>query len=292
MDKVSTIKTVLGAAFIDQNNDGALDLLLIYQPTSSSNSNNPPISYTIFLNKFFFDAFFFKTLVLNGVCLGDNNNDNTGGAGLCPSISHLIPTLHPNITHLSSKPYGVNSAGASLKFSVTDPKGRHRTSQSVQLPQQAYQPLLSAWTVIGLGRTNNYLDDLFVGVSRREITSRDATTLEEGGSSRRRRHVSAYQGIIPNSAIVISPFEPAKSVEKIMKQGGGVEYVEDEDASSATWRLELYMNPSSTTSAIILVLVAVLFVLAGVIGILEVLEKREDYRERQEILHSLNFDAL
>ena len=152
--------------------------------------------------------------------------------------------------------------------------------------------------MIGLGRTNNYLDDLFVGVSRREIKRIDDPTTtsstEKGGSSRHRRHVSAYQGIIPNSAIVISPFEPAKSVEKIMGHQGsaGVEYVEDEEASSATWRLELYMNPSSTTSAIILVLVAVLFGLAGVIGILEILEKREDYRERLEILHSLNFDAL
>lgn len=269
-EQVMKIKSVLGAAFLDQNNDGALDLIVMYQEPGTGE-----ITFATFLNKYFFDAFFFKTVVLNGVCLGTP----------CPSINELAPSLHPNITLLTNRPYGVNYAGASLKLSIANTKGIQRVSQYVQLPQQAYQPLLSAWNVIGLGRTNNYVDDLFVGVSRKELRS------HSNPPEYTNRHVSAYQGIIPNAAIVISPFEPVRSIPR---QGipENIDFVEDPDAASSSWRLELYMNPSSTVSAIILVLASVLVLLSFVIVFLELMERREDHQEKQQLLHTLNFDAL
>jgi hypothetical protein len=52
------------------------------------------------------------------------------------------------------------------------------------------------------------------------------------------------------------------------------------------------MNPSTTTFAIIAVLVTIMGMLIGVIYMLEFMERRQDETERRERLHELNFDAL
>ena len=63
-------------------------------------------------------------------------------------------------------------------------------------------------------------------------------------------------------------------------------------ASPDDWKLELYMNPSSTRVAILLVLVSSLAVLSVLIWGLDWMEKREDDLERRRVLHVINFDAL
>jgi integrin alpha FG-GAP repeat containing protein 1 len=130
-----------------------------------------------------------------------------------------------------------------------------RISQSSQFPQTAYMPLTSA-LVLGLGRTNNYVENLFVGISRHE-----------------EKHVASYANIIPNSQLIIIPYEEAN-------QGPD------------DWQLEMYMNPSTTTFAIIAVLVGVILALAAVILALDVHERRQDEEERKVRLHEINFDVL
>jgi integrin alpha FG-GAP repeat containing protein 1 len=108
--------------------------------------------------------------------------------------------------------------------------------QTCQLAQQAYQSLTTATNIIGLGRTNNYIEDLFIGVTRHTP------------------NIASYQGIIPNSAVVVAPHqEPNQGPE--------------------SWRLELYMNPSSTTGVILIVLTVTLTILAIVISILDTIER-------------------
>jgi integrin alpha FG-GAP repeat containing protein 1 len=136
-----------------------------------------------------------------------------------------------------------------------DTRGHLRIVQTCQLAQQSYHSLLTATNIIGLGRTNNYIEDLFVGVTRHS------------------QHVASYQGIIPNSAVVVSPHqEPGPNPE--------------------SWRLELFMNPSSTTTAILIVLGVTLAILAIIILCLDTMERREDEIEKRKLLHNINFDAL
>lgn len=210
---IHQIKSPVGAAFLDINNDvypanqGVLDVFVFYQDGSN-------VRTAAFMNKFSHDAYFFSVLVLNGLCLNScfsENNTNT--------------------------PYGVNYAGASLKHSIVDTDGSTKIRQSCQLPQQSYQSLLIAKNTIGIGRTNNYIQDLVVRVSRR---SKD--------------NFKSYQGIIPNSALVISPYQPDQS-----------------DVSS--WRLELYMNPASTTQGILIVLGTTLCICGIIIWFLDLLER-------------------
>jgi integrin alpha FG-GAP repeat containing protein 1 len=166
--------------------------------------------------------------------------------------------------NVTADPYGVNYAGACIKFGVTDTHGNAKIVESCQLPQQAYNNLLSSNSVLGIGRTNNYIEELFIGV----------TTHEEN-------HVAVYQGIIPNSVIVVSPHD-----QSLHRDSSS--YI----CTNHRWQLELYMNPSSTSFAIILILSVTLGLLGLVIFILDCWERREDDIERRSRLHTINFDAL
>ena len=81
--------------------------------------------------------------------------------------------------------------GGTIKYSVIDTRGVHRATQIPQLPQTAYGALYTPYSLTGLGRTNNYIEDLFVGVSNNDSVS-----------------YATYHGVIPNSHLVILPYEP------------------------------------------------------------------------------------
>ncbi|KAJ3321136.1 hypothetical protein HDV06_004589 [Boothiomyces sp. JEL0866] len=202
VDQLYSINSVIHGAMMDMNNDGSLDVFVSYKIDGKTKTS-------IFINNIYKDALFFKPLVLNSLCL----------------------------TCETTKPYGVNYGGASFKHTVIDTNGKVRVTQSCQLPQQSYMSLQVANNVIGLGRTNNYIDNLFVGISRNESI-----------------HYRSYQGLIPNSGIVIGPYE-------------------ENSVGPEEWKLELYMNPSSTTNAIIIVLSSVCVVLGAIIFGLDLSEK-------------------
>ncbi|KAI8919600.1 hypothetical protein BC831DRAFT_481146, partial [Entophlyctis helioformis] len=221
---------IASASFMDIGEDGTLDILL-----SVRELNDTDRTFS-FVNNYYNDAFFLKAMVLNGVC-----NE------WCPG-EHPFP---------DPKPYGVNYAGGTFKYTVLDTNGQRRATQVGQMAQSAYQAMHTPNILFGLGRTNNYIEDLFVGVSRRKA-----------------QHVAAYHGVIPNSQLVIVPYEASQA------------------AGPDSWKLELYMNPSSSSLALLVVLVGSLLLLGGIVWALDWSEKREDELERRRILHSINFDAL
>nr|KAJ3422011.1 hypothetical protein HK105_001523 [Polyrhizophydium stewartii] len=218
------------AMFMDIDEDGTLDVVMAGREIDRTMRIVP------YINNYYNDAFFLKSIVLNGVC-----NE------WCPS-----PNPFPD-----PKPYGVNYAGGTLKYTVLDTNGRRRATQIPQLPQSAYMALHTPYMLFGLGRTNNYIEDLFVGVSRRDSD-----------------HVASYQGVIPNSQLVVVPYEP------------------EGRAGPDSWQLELYMNPSSSSRVLLLVLGGSLALLGILVWVLDWYEKREDEMERKKILHVINYDAL
>ncbi|OAJ38717.1 hypothetical protein BDEG_22624 [Batrachochytrium dendrobatidis JEL423] len=220
-----------GLTFMDIDEDGTLD---IFMTVRNIDMGMRTISL---INNYYNDAFFLKAIVLNGVC-----NE------WCPGLE---PFPDP-------RPYGVNYAGGTFKYTVLDTRGERRATQVAQLPQSAYMSLHTPYTLFGLGRTNNYIEDLFVGVSRRT-----------------KEHVAAYQGVIPNSQLVIIPYEAARSGH-----------------SPVDWKLELYMNPSSSSAGLMGVLCGAITILCIIIWGFDWAEKREDELERKRILHAINFDAL
>ncbi|CAG8552359.1 22065_t:CDS:10, partial [Racocetra persica] len=127
---LNDITDARSAAFMDLDEDGTLDILVLKSASSTYKRVN------MIHNNYFNDAFFVKTLMLNGVA--------------------------------EKQGYGVSYSGASYKFTILDTSGILRANQVAQYPQSAYQALQTPYSLFGLGRTNNYVELLFTGSTRNQ----------------------------------------------------------------------------------------------------------------------------
>ncbi|CDU23256.1 uncharacterized protein SPSC_01885 [Sporisorium scitamineum] len=236
---IELLRDVRSASWLDIDEDGTLDLLLQRTPSTSDGMDSGR-RVTFIQNNYFHDSFFLKALTLNGAC-----------QGLCE------PKDAPKF-----QPWGTNYGGASYKFTVLNPNGVRRAQQVGQLPQTAYRSLLTPYSYFGLGRTNNYVESLFIGSTRRQ-----------------KEHFLALEGVIPNSQVVINPWQGGR---------GG----EDGSGGPGTWTKQLYLHPGDWIPWVTVVLITTIVGLAVVVIVLHVNERREDERERKRAVHAINFDAL
>ncbi len=100
--------------------------------------------------------------------------------------------------------------------------------------RESYQSLQTPYSYFGLGRTNNYIENLFVG-----------TTIHS------KQHYINLEGVIPNSRVVINP-----------------SLNEDE-----AWRRELFLRPGEWTSLVTITVVIAMLILAIIVFILHMNEK-------------------
>ncbi|KAJ1030055.1 hypothetical protein NDA16_000968 [Ustilago loliicola] len=238
-NSLEMVRDVRSASWLDIDEDGTLDLLLQRTPSVSDGIDSSR-RITFIQNNYFHDSFFLKALTLNGAC-----------QGFCE------PNDAPKF-----RPWGTNYGGASYKFTVLDPNGVRRAQQVGQLPQTAYRSLLTPYSYFGLGRTNNYVESLFIGSTRRQ-----------------KEHYLALEGVIPNSQVVINPWQGGRGSEN--ERGG-----------PGTWTKQLYLHPGDWIPWVTVVLITTIVGLAIVVIVLHVNERREDERERKRAVHAINFDAL
>ncbi|KAI0345064.1 integrin alpha N-terminal domain-containing protein [Trametopsis cervina] len=224
---LAAIKDARAVAFLDMDEDGSLDFMV--QRTGSQGQGN----IMFVQNNFYYDAFFLKAIVLNGAC----------GSGICN---------YPNGSGIYH-PFGVSYSGATYKYTVLDTAGGRSAAAVGQLPQTSYQSLLTPYSYFGLGRTNNYIENLFVGSTKHS---------EE--------HYINMEGVIPNSKVVIIP-----SID-----------------ADGPWRKELYLRPGEWIPWVTLSVVAATIILAVIVFVLHLNEKRADELERRKASHHINFDAL
>jgi len=162
VDDLEEIPYAFAAAFFDLDEDGMLDIFVL--------ADNPPRIETVY-NNFENDAFFLKTLGLNGVC-----------PEWC-TTGDKFP---------SPKPYGVNYAGGVFKFTYNDMSGASVLATGTELAQSSYLALNTPYVLFGLGRVSNYIDQFFYGVPLNQST-----------------HFNYWTGItIPNSQVVAVPYKP------------------------------------------------------------------------------------
>ncbi|CEH13719.1 Predicted membrane protein [Ceraceosorus bombacis] len=235
---LETLDDVRSATFLDIDEDGTLDLMLQRQVSAKGGARGAPTTVTFVQNNYFHDAFFLKAVTLNGACIG-----------------YCEPSDGPRF-----KPRAVNYAGASYKFTVLDTNGVRRAQQVGQLPQHTYRSLQPPYSYFGLGRTNNYVESLFVGSTRRQP-----------------QHFLAMEGVVPNSHVVVVPWQDANAAD------GG---------DPGQWHKELYLSPADWIPAVTAVLVCLILLLATIVFVLHMNERREDERERKRAVHAINFDAL
>jgi len=227
IDALVNIPNPYAAAFFDIDENGVLDILVMCNgPKSSTNKTNVRSIQAVY-NNFFNDAFFLKAMSLNGA----------GGLLSKP------------------KPYGVNYPGGVFKFTVSDLSGTKRVTQGVQLHQSGNLALQTPYILFGLGRTSNYIEEIFMGV-----------TINNGGNN---WHM--WICIIPNSQLVGFPYKS-----------------DDPD----NWTLELYIKTSGLTLWVIVTVVSWLLVTGGLIWFFSWREKRQDKLLKKETAHLFSFDAL
>jgi len=138
--------------------------------------------------------------------------------------------------------------GAVWKYTVNDLSGALKSAQGVQLHQSGYLSLQTPYILFGLGRTNNYIENLYYGVSIKSS----------------KNHFNMWPGVIPNSQVVAFPYSPS-------------------DPSS--WTLELYLRLSGVILWVMVTVVALLIILGGAIYFFKWREKREDRILKQVTAH-------
>uniref|UniRef100_A0A4W3J5B8 Integrin alpha FG-GAP repeat containing 1 n=1 Tax=Callorhinchus milii TaxID=7868 RepID=A0A4W3J5B8_CALMI len=225
LSDLNKIKNAVVATFFDIYEDGILDLLVVSEDT------NAEFSIHALRNNFDADAYFVKVIVLSGLCSSD-----------CPY----------KIT-----PFGVNQPGPYIMYTTADSNGYLKNASAGQLSQSAHFALQLPYVVLGLGRSANFLDHLYVGIPR-----------PLGEKSIRKQEWTA---IIPNSQLIVIPYP---------------------HNSPKSWSAKLYLTPSNIVLLTAIALIGVCVFILAIIGILHWKEKKADDREKRQEAHRFHFDAM
>ncbi|KAJ7985909.1 hypothetical protein DPEC_G00345360 [Dallia pectoralis] len=214
------------ATFFDIYEDGILDMIVL----SKAEGKEGFVIHAL-KNNFEADAYFVKVIVLSGLCSND-----------CPG---------------NVKPFGVNQPGPYVSYTTVDSNGYLKNASAGQLSQSAHLSLQLPYTVLGLGRSANFLDHLYVGIPR-----------PPGEMGMRKQEWTA---IIPNSQLIVIP------------------YPHNEPRS---WSAKLYLTPSNIVLLTAIALVGVCVFILVIIGVLHWREKKADDREKRQEAHRFHFDAM
>eukprot|EP00455_Lapot_gusevi_P003791 TRINITY_DN11546_c0_g1_i1.p1 TRINITY_DN11546_c0_g1~~TRINITY_DN11546_c0_g1_i1.p1 ORF type:complete len:395 (-),score=71.26 TRINITY_DN11546_c0_g1_i1:8-1123(-) len=213
-------------AFFDYDEEGSMGLLFnTYSPSDGT------YSIVTLYNNIDVDALFLKTLGLNGVC-----------PSWCP-----VPPW--SSTFPDPKPYGANQAGVTFKFTVSDLDGVKKARVGAQLWHTSYFSLQTPYNHYGLGRTNNYIEEFFVGFTT---------------SSQSESHFFKWICIIPNSQLIVFPY-PA--------------------GSPSEWTLELLISPSRNLLSVAIFICSALAITAAITFYFHYQEKKADETEKQKSEH-------
>ncbi|KAL3065997.1 hypothetical protein OYC64_016020 [Pagothenia borchgrevinki] len=223
---LGAIQNAVMATFFDIYEDGILDMLVLSQAEGKSD-----LIIHALKNNFESDAYFVKVMVLSGLCSND-----------CPE---------------DVKPYGVNQPGPYVSYTTTDSNGNLKNASAGQLSQSAHFSLQLPYTVLGLGRSANFLDHLFVGIPRKP--GETAARMKE------------WTAIIPNSQLIVIPFPQNQP---------------------SSWSAKLYLTPSNSVLLTAIALIGVCVFILVIIGILHWKEKKADDREKRQEAHRFHFDAM
>uniref|UniRef100_A0A8D0BC92 Integrin alpha FG-GAP repeat containing 1 n=1 Tax=Salvator merianae TaxID=96440 RepID=A0A8D0BC92_SALMN len=226
LSDLNQIKDAVVATFFDIYEDGILDIIVL----SKDPTKKELVIHTL-KNNFEADAYFVKVIVLSGLCSND-----------CPR----------KIT-----PFGVNQPGPYIMYTTVDANGYLKNSSAGQLSQSAHFALQLPYNVLGLGRSANFLDHLYVGIPR-----------PVGEKSVRKQEWTA---IIPNSQLIVIPYPP---------------YL------PRSWSAKLYLTPSNIVLLTAIALIGVCVFILAIIGILHWQEKKADDREKRQEAHRFHFDAM
>ncbi|XP_026874476.1 T-cell immunomodulatory protein isoform X2 [Electrophorus electricus] len=223
---LSAIPRAAVATFFDIYEDGILDMIVLSRADGQQDFKIHALK-----NNFEADAYFVKVIVLSGICSND-----------CPE---------------KVKPFGVNQPGPYVMYMSVDSNGYLKNASAGQLSQSAHLSLQLPYTVLGLGRSANFLDHLFVGIPR-PLGVKDMRKQE-------------WTAIIPNSQLIVIPYP---------------------NSDPRSWSAKLYLTPSNIVLLTAVALIGVCLFILVIIGVLHWQEKKADDREKRQEAHRFHFDAM
>lgn len=138
--------------------------------------------------------------------------------------------------------FGAVTSGASFRFTVTTLDDKKQIRVGAQLPQTSYNSMCLPYVYLGLGRSNNFIENFNVAYS----------------INNKLDQVKVFTPIIPNSQMFILA----------------------NNKYAKNWTLELFINPDETIYMIVFACGALLVVTGIVIIILHIQEKKEDSKNR------------
>lgn len=167
---------VMGA-FYDFFQNGILDVLLI-------SGSNGEYNMSAFKNSLDYDANFLKVSCLNILRCYFYIHFLFLQVMVVTGLTNSKYEMLPSRLGKKSRTFGTNLPGPKVSYVTTTQEGNPRQGIATQLPQSAYYSLYLPYTIFGLGRTPNFVDELTVSV------------LNETRS---------WTQIIPNSQMVVIP---------------------------------------------------------------------------------------
>jgi len=202
-------------------------------------------------------------IVLNGACGGLCTPKGEPAYHVCFHL--LLNSPHDH----ALQPFGVSYPGATYKYTILDTSGARSAAQVSQLPQTAYYALLTPYSFFGLGRTNNYVEFLSVGTTRKKqlgLNSRSSlwerdihfdarapvngsTSSTPSGQNGEGLYYINIEGVIPNSKVVIIPPDtPSQN-------------------SDGEWKRELYLRPGDWIPWVSVTIVITTLLLGAVVWV-------------------------
>ena len=169
--------------------------------------------------------------------------------------------------------------------------------QGGQLYQSSYLPLQTPYTIFGLGRTSNYIEDFAYGITSNEVgVVLGGLIFLNNQHQQQEVHYNHWICIIPNSQLVAIPFKPKNPSEYALLAPflhlSVFSLLAFFLPPPPSWQLELYISPSDLTLWVILGIFTSLFVLGITVALLQWREKQQDEKEKQENAHIFSFSAL
>lgn len=228
--ELPTLEGAVVATFFDLYENGKIGVMGVSESLKNGDPQSVEYHVHALRNDLYSDACFLKVIVVGGRTLTSCENENL--------------------------PYGVSLTGPYMRYTTTSTDGKIKYGNAAQLSQSAYFALQCPYTVFGLGRTPNFVDELAVGIPRSK------------GSSERKR---VWSSIIPNSQVIVVPYPPD---------------------SLSSWTAKLFVTPSKLVLLTGVSLLGICVFIGLVILLLHLKEKREDQREKRQDAHKFHFDAM
>jgi len=176
--------------------------------------------------------------------------------GFCGDLTGF-PPCHPDAK--ANLALSLPVVGATVNMNTIRGDGHQQAVAAGLLTQLTHFSLQMPTTIFGLGRSPNFVDKIAVGLP--PVLNNTA------GNT----HIKVFEQTIPNSAVVINP--------RPLNQPN-------------SWRAFIYVTPSSAMLETGIVLSVVFALLAILVGLLHLKEKREDQKEKLVEMQRFHFDAM